>query len=727
MAVLTIASLVLLILVAISVGLVCSSSKCELCTTPQCIQTSASILGAMNLSVDPCEDFYEYSCGTWLDKVDLPDGHSRWGSFGEVDLENKRVLRKLLGKDDNTYKGKSSTSIRKALDFYTACIDKVHQEKEGIKPMLKYIKELGGWSLLASDTELGNWDEAKEWDITDEILNNHQHFSNALFSMWIGVDDRNSNAYIIQFQQSGLGLGPPDVYLDKERDIEDAYIVLGAKIATYLSLANEKDETELGEEAIFTAAEGRMDAILAVELALAKIFVPKEELQDPVKTYHKMELKEFAASIPEINFMKYMETIFGKKIPETEEVVVYTPSYFEKLSKLLKDIKMRDLVEYMRWLAIKPMLRELNQAIIEITLQFLKVADGTDEDTPRWQKCISKTTGTLGFATGALFVKEKVTPEIKNQTHAMISHIRKAFLDNLKDLKWMDDETKTHAEEKAEDVIEMIGYPDWLEDPAELDKYYEKMTISKVDSFDNNLNSKKFYVNKNLARLNQKVDRNEWEMSPGEVNAYYSPSFNQIVFPSGILQYPFYDFNAPSAVNYGAAGLVMGHELTHGFDNQGRKYDQKGNVVDWWLNATSQAYEEKTKCMISQYSQYKVGDPKLNLTNNGKLTLGENIADNSGGRIAFQAFKEWDKAHPDNRQLPGLTDFSKEQLFYIGFSRVWCNLQTPQSEKMSVYSDVHTNAKYRVIGVVSNSEEFAKAFKCPKGSPMNPKEKCTIF
>ncbi|XP_072173719.1 endothelin-converting enzyme 1-like [Diadema setosum] len=718
LAIMTLASFLLLVVTGIFICLLFTRdyvSACDICKT---------IENSMDLTADPCQDFYQYSCGNWINNNEIPEGHSKWGTFQQVYARNQKLLKRLIEEEGSEYNGGQSEAMRKAKDYYRACMNVTAVENAGSEPLKKLLNQLGGWSMLPRDTPgVDNWDEGL-FDLTQAILAVHKLDTAPLFSMFLSSDQKNSSANIIQFYQNGIGFAAREFYSDNDTTQEDAYTALGAKVIVLLSLADGEvvDIHNISQHSNFAPAVARMNSIVEFEANLSDIYIPKDVQDDPVKLYNKMPLREFADMLPLINISLYVNEMFADNIPLDQDVMVPSLAYFEKLNGLLEQTPKSLLADYLNWCAIKPMLKYLPRIYDEIIQEYNAIFSGSNSSFPLWETCLKRTDNDFGFVTGALFVREMVTPLLKNETDDLIQYIRNAFLENIPDVMWMDNETKAAAAEKAKAIKPKIGFPVWIEDREQLDDYYATANISSSNRFENALNLKDYNLQWMRKHLGKPVDRTEWHMTPAEVNAYYSATFNEIVFPSGILQSPFYDVTYPMSMNFGAIGMVMGHEMTHGFDNHGRKFDLEGNLRDWWGNVSAEAYENETVCMVDQYSAYKVGSHHLN----GEYTLAENIADNGGLKIAYQAYQVWRQSHNETRQLPslGLTD---DQLFFLGFSQVWCSFVTPQRAELSVYVDPHSAEKYRVNGAVSNMPEFAEAYNCSAGTPMNADKKCTVW
>ncbi|XP_022090792.1 endothelin-converting enzyme 1-like [Acanthaster planci] len=684
-----------------------------ICLDPECVIDSGVILSALDQTADPCQDFYRYACGGWMDKAQIPPWDSSISkSFGGLYHANLKTVKTILEADSPMY-----SALQKARDYYAACMDLQGMEKAGAQPLLKLIEVIGGWSLLPS--------------LKLEFTTNNPQFlttliavqkitGSPLFDMGVTIDDKNSSRHIIEFVQSGLWLGARELYLGGHDDLLAAYVKFGVTLASLL--AWDKGLSIAGDFLVQT--ERKMKEILAFEIELAKISVSMAELRNPWKTYHKMTLSEFAQLVPDVDVQSYVNGVFGREIPMDEEVLVPTLSYFPKMNELTKRTPQRTIHDYVVWNLVASLSGSLSQAYREAVLEFTSAFTGTMTVAPRWMTCAGSANQVLGFATGAEFVRKRHSLEIKDKIKAIVENVRKTFIDRLPSVDWMDNTTKSLAVQKAQAIQEKLVAPSWLEDTNRIDDYYSKLMVNSKSFFNNILSAGKFYSEKNLAKYGEPVDRMEWDMVPAEVNAYYTSSMNEIVFPAGILQFPFYSSALPSSINYGSIGWVIGHELTHGFDDRGRNYDDVGNLHNWWKNASAQAYKERAQCVLEQYSSFKIGDKHVN----GLLTLGENIADNGGLRLALQAYHSYRELKGGKEtRLPGLQDMTPEQIFFIGAGQTWCKLDTPQHAVLKLLSDPHSPGKYRVIGTFSNTEEFSEAFKCPKGSVMNPEKKCHIW
>ncbi|XP_013417582.1 endothelin-converting enzyme homolog isoform X2 [Lingula anatina] len=679
------------------------------CLTPSCVKASGSMLKDMNLTINPCDDFYEYTCGNWVKNRIIPPDKPKWTSFAEVYDKNSAFLKMVLSEPGNLLRGENSTAVKKAKDLLTSCMDTSAIEVAGATPLLKMIKDLGSWPLT-SDPVSGNWSQSS-WNFMDTLVKSHLEQGSPFFSMAVSTDDKNSSLNIVQFEQAGLTLGSREEYIrNTSEKFHKAYVQLGA---TTLKLLGSENETFNAEQ---------MENLWKFETKIAKSFLPKENMTDPKSLYHKMTVGELMASMGNtIDLTVYMSRMFNTSISASESVLVSTPDYMKKMAEIVKQSDHAILASYMVWQTIQELLSSASLAFRQALLIINKVEKGVSSEPPRWKNCVSKVDSSVGFATGALFVEKKFSKEQKNQVETILKYIRDAFTDNLPKVSWMDKDTQAKALDKAQAVVQQIGYPEWITIPKELDKYYQNLTVTS-SLFDNTLALRRFYKRKNLDKRGKPPDRYEWHMTPAVVNAYYTSVYNYIAFPAGILQSPFYDSEFPMAYSFGAAGMVMGHELTHAFDSSGRNYDKYGNMHQWWNNASIKAFKKRTKCMVDQYSQYTIRGHKVN----GLTTLGENIADNGGIKMAYLAYQAWSRQHAREQGLVGL-NATNNQLLFMGFGKIWCSYYTPEYAVQALITDEHGPPKYRVNGALSNLHEFSETFSCPLGSKMNPVHKCSVW
>lgn len=672
------------------------------CLTEACIRVAGKILESLDRGVSPCEDFYQFSCGGWIRRNPLPDGRSRWNTFNSLWDQNQAILKHLL---ENTTFNSSSEAERKTQRFYLSCLQVERIEELGAQPLGDLIEKIGGWNVT------GPWDQDNFMEVLKAVAGTYR--ATPFFTVYVGADSKSSNSNVIQVDQAGLFLPSRDYYLNRTAN---------EKVLTaYLDYMEELGMLLGGQPA---STREQMRQVLELEIQVANLTVPQDQRRDEEKIYHKMSIAELQALAPSMDWLEFLSFLLSPlELGDSEPVVVYGTDYLQQVSQLINRTEPSILNNYLIWNLVQKTSLSLDRRFESAQEKLLETLYGTKKScVPRWQTCISNTDDALGFALGSLFVKATFDRKSKKIAEGMISEIRTAFDEALGQLPWMDEKTRQAAKEKADAIYDMIGFPDFILEPKELDDVYDGYEVSEDSFFQNMLNLYNFSAKVMADQLRKPPSRDQWSMTPQTVNAYYLPTKNEIVFPAGILQAPFYTCNHPKALNFGGIGVVMGHELTHAFDDQGREYDKEGNLRPWWQNESLAAFRNHTACMEEQYGQYQVNGEKLN----GRQTLGENIADNGGLKAAYNAYKAWLRKHGEEQQLPavGLTN---HQLFFVGFAQVWCSVRTPESSHEGLVTDPHSPARFRVLGTLSNSRDFLRHFGCPVGSPMNPGQLCEVW
>uniref|UniRef100_A0A4W6F028 endothelin-converting enzyme 1 n=1 Tax=Lates calcarifer TaxID=8187 RepID=A0A4W6F028_LATCA len=666
-----------------------------LCLSEACITVASQMVEAMDRSADPCQDFYQFACGGWMRKNPLPDGRSRWSTFNSIWEQNQALLKHLL--ENGTFNG-SSEAERKTQSYYLSCLNTQRIEELGAQPLIDLIAK-------------GPWEKENFMEVLKVVSGPYR--AQPFFSVGVSADPKNSNSNVIQVDQSGLFLPSRDYYLNKTANEKVLVAYLDYMVELGMLLGGERSSTQL-----------QMQQILEFETALANITVPQDQRRDEEKIYHKVTIAELQLLAPAVDWLDYLSSSLSPlELNDTEPVVLYAREYLQQVSDLINKTDRSLLNNYMMWTLVQKSVASLDQRFENAQDKLLESLYGTKKScTPRWQTCIGNTDDTLGFALGALFVKATFDKHSKEIAEEMINEIRSAFKEALDRLSWMDDQTRQAAKDKADAIYDMIGFPEFILDPKELDDVYDGYEVSDDSFFQNMLNFYNFSARVMADQLRKTPNKDQWSMTPPTVNAYYMPTKNGIVFPAGILQAPFYAHDHPKALNFGGIGVVMGHELTHAFDDQGREYDKEGNLRPWWQNSSVEAFRQRTECMMDQYSRYTVNGEHVN----GKQTLGENIADNGGLKAAYHAYRSWVQRNGEEKRLPAV-NLTNDQLFFVGFAQVWCSVRTPESAHEGLVTDPHSPPRYRVIGTLANSPDFSRHFNCPAGTPMNTGRPCEVW
>src|SRR5438270_4676246 len=649
--------------------------------------TANDRLSALDKSADPCVDFYQFACGGWTKNNPIPSDQSIWSRFGELAERNREELRGILEKAANA--AKRDANEQKIGDYYTACMDEPAIEKKGVavlKPEFDRINALKDKSGLP-----------------DLLAHLHSQGINALFNFGSGADFKNAKQVIGQADQGGLSLPDRDYYSKTDPQSVELRKQFTDHVTNMFKL--------LGDPQDKAAAEA--NAVMNVETALAKGSGDRVERREPERVYHKMPVTEWQGLSPSFSVTKYLT---GLGAPPFDSLNVAEPNFFKSLDAELKNVSLDDLKTYLRWQLVHLQADSLPKAFQDENFNFYgKTLQGAKEIRARWKRCVANEDGDLGEALGKVFVEKYYPPEAKARTLAMVKQLEVALRSDITELPWMSQATKEKALIKLEAIQNKIGYPSKWRD-------YSPLKIERADALGNSLRANAFEVHRQLMKIGKPLDKQEWQMTPPTVNAYYEPTENNINFPAGILQPPFYDFKADDALNFGGMGAVIGHELTHGFDDQGALFDAEGNLHDWWTPADQKAFKERTQCIVNEYDQFVAVD---DVHVRGKLTLGENTADNGGLRIANMALM---KSLADAAKQPEKVDgFTPEQRLFIGWGQIWCQNQTDQMARLLALNNEHSPGKYRANGVVQNMPEFQKAWGCKAGQPMVRENACHVW
>jgi putative endopeptidase len=656
-------------------------------------------LDQVDHSVDPCVDFYQYTCQKWIANNPIPPDEASWGPDGKLQLWNQSVLREVLEAASKNGASRNPTQ-QKIGDYYGSCMDESAINNKGIaaiQPELDRIAAIKDKSQLAGEL-------AHLHQITFSLASQNDSGSKtALFGFASGQDLDDATKVVAQLDQGGLGLPDRDYYLkDDAKSVETRH--------QYVAHVQKTFEL-LGEDSSHATADAKV--VMEMETEMAKASMDLVKRRDPANLNHKLSAAELRALVPTFSWDEYLKDVVA---PPTAHYLVATPDFFKEINQLIATAPLEHWKAYLRWHLTHSSSSLLSQPFVEERFDFYgRKLLGEKEIRPRWKRCVDGVDRDLGEALGQAYVDRTFGADGKARTLKLVHSLEAAFGNDIQQLDWMTPATKKEALLKLHKIEDKIGYPDHWRD-------YSSLKIVRGDALGNAYRSSVFELDRQLAKIGKPVDREEWGMTPPTVNAYYDPQLNTINFPAGILQPPYFDKQMDDAVNYGATGATIGHEMTHGFDDEGRKFDLDGNLRDWWTAEDGKEFEHHAKCVADEYSGFEAV-PGLHL--NGDLTLGENTADNGGTRIALMALLNTLAADGKSGQkIDGLTP---EQRFFIAYGESWCSHWTPELLRLLAQSNPHSPTQYRVNGVVSNMPEFQKAFSCKKGQPMVRDQACHVW
>uniref|UniRef100_A0A0N5AT03 Neprilysin-1 n=1 Tax=Syphacia muris TaxID=451379 RepID=A0A0N5AT03_9BILA len=700
--------------------LVGSVNVAEVGMSPGFKKAADHFLKSINPKVDPCTDFYEFACGNWHAYNQIPADLASYGHFAAIREKVTKEMRDLL----NSHETSTSRAINNLRQIYHGCMDTEKLEEVRGTELVKAIKEMNHWPIVFNET----WDPSF-YNLTDLLIYlGNSRAMDVFFDLYISPDQRNVSVRLIHIDQGTLGLGSNarDYYLDGKR--------YAKQLAAYEKYITDKVLLIAEDAGIYKTADMIADEVREImdfERRLAKIMVSENERRNYTKLYNLHKYSDLQKLLPNVDWDYYFRSLMPYDLHyylnENPNIIVNEVDYFKRLSVLLEKTDKRILTNYIIWRYTSAWSFQLDKRYDDIQQNFLKAMIGKQVKSPRWKDCGTAASGRMNYASGALYVREYFDKSDKAAALEMIDDLHAAFRDLLLTNDWMDNNTRHYALQKELKMQSLIGYPDFLFDDAELDAYYEKLHLEPNDSYATMVQkTSKWAQNKNFYRLVEPVDRTEFGISSATVNAFYSSLKNGITFPAAILQSPLFDRSFPKAVNYGGIGAVIGHEITHGFDDQGSQFDSEGNLYDWWDTATKERFTERTKCIVDQYSSYEV--PGTGLHINGLHTQGENIADNGGVKEAYKAYKRYlEKLGHEEKRLPGLEVYTNDQIFFLSYAQTWCGKTRPEAQIRQILTDPHSPLRFRVNGVVINQPEFAHAFNCPRGAPMNPEHRCVLW
>jgi putative endopeptidase len=643
---------------------------------------------SMDKTADPCVDFYQYTCGGWMKNNPIPADQAGWSVYGKLTVDNQRFLWGILDELSKKTAGRTPTQ-QKIGDFFGACMDEAAVEKLGAEPLKP---ELAAINALKSKKELAAFLGREHLTMSG---------SRMLFGFGSDQDFANSSEVIAFATAGGLGLPDRDYYTKtdaKSEDIRQKYL---AHVQKMLQLIGDSPD----------AAQKEAQAIMQFETALAKASLTRVERRDPHNLFHKMDLKQVKALTPSFDWDTYLKI---QGVGNANTFNVTEPKFYQELERQLQAASLDDLKTYLRWHLVSANAPYLSSKFVQANFDFYShTLRGVEQLPARWKRCVRLTDNELGEALGQEFVRRNFSQETKDRVLRMTKEIEQAMQEDIEQLAWMSPETKKQALEKLHAVVNKIGYPDKWRD-------YSTVEVRKGDFVGNMARTSRFEAKRQLAKIGKPLDRGEWGMTPPTVNAYYNPQMNDINFPAGVLQPPLYDPKLDDAPNYGNTGGTIGHELTHGFDDEGRQFDAKGNLRDWWTKEDSEQFEKRAQCVVDQYAQYTIVD---DIKINSKLTEGEDVADLGGLILAWMAWKMQTKG----QQLESRDGFTPEQRFFIGYAQWACENERPENLRVSAITNPHSPGKYRVNGLVVNMPEFQQAFGCKAGQPMVRENRCRVW
>ncbi|KAM6987624.1 endothelin-converting enzyme-like 1 isoform 1-T1 [Tautogolabrus adspersus] len=698
---------------------------------PQCrqdCQRKRSLLRAARFvqanidpTIQPCEDFYSFACGGWLRRHGIPEDKLSYGIITAIGEHNEEKLQRLLL--EPIRRREPNSAERKVKEFYRSCINIKEIDELGSNPMTEVIDSCGGWDLVGAPPGAAGWETEgapQRPDFNELLYRTQGVYSTAVFfSLTVNVDDKNSSRNAIRVDQEGLTLPERSLYLGQDEDSVKILAAYKALMERLLSMLGAQDAPEKSKE------------IIQLETRLANITVSEydDQRKDISTMYNRITLRQLQRIAPSLHWKRLLDRIFHDNFSEDEEIVVLATDYIQKVSDIIKTTSKRVLHNYMLWRIVAALSEHLSTAFRSTIHEFSREIDGTEQQLELGRLCLTQANKHFGMALGALFVQQHFSTQSKAKVQELVEDIKHSLDLRLQELDWMDEATKEAARAKLKHMMVMTGYPDFLLKPELIDNEYG-FDVGEKTYFKNIINSIKFNIKLSVKKIHEEVDKTTWLLPPQALNAYYLPNKNQMVFPAGILQPTLYNPEFPQSLNYGGIGAIIGHELTHGYDDWvmqwfmslGGQYDRHGNLKQWWTEESYRKFQTKAECIVKLYDNFTVYNQRVN----GRLTLGENIADMGGLKLSYFAYQKWVREHGPERPLPGLR-YTHEQLLFIAFAQNWCMKRRSQSIYLQLLTDKHAPEHYRVIGSVSQFDEFARVFHCPKGTPMNPADKCSVW
>jgi len=689
------------------------------CLTKGCVKTAADLIKSIDESVDPCQDFFQFACGNYIKETQIPDHKSKYGTIYKLAETLNRRLRESFESESDSSEPKAYENVR---NLYHSCMDTEAITNNSERDLKAIIQSLGGWPVLDDTWESKNFKWLEKSFDAWEIGFNFE----GLIAIDVVTDQKNATKRILKIDQPKLGLSREYLMEGKEAKSVNAYRNYMVNIAVLLGADQ-------------TLAEIDMTEVLDLELQVAEISLPKEERRNKSALYNLLPVKDLSTLYP-LPWLPHLKKIVAD-LEEDEPVNVAVPEYLTNLNRVISNTTPRTIANLLMWRHVQFAVDFLTEEAKEIKLEFEKVIKGKSRKSPRWEQCAKKTAGlddhsalyrtegSLTNAVGSMYAKAHFPQSKKKMMEEIVGRIRKEFRTMLEELDWMDEDTRAKALNKIDLMVSHIAYSNEILDTEILDQFYDGLTLRRENGYLGNILQLKQWINSYHSKEFRKVrDPQSWKTHGGAaiVNAYYEAKQNSMIFPAGFLDGIFFQEDRPLYMNYGSIGVVVGHEITHGFDDRGSQNDATGALVDWWEPETKERYVEKTACVINQFNNFTVEVLGETLNVNGINTQGENVADLSGLKAAIRTYEKIVERWGEEPGLPGLS-YSARQLFWVSYARNWCSVRRPASLKDQVLTDPHSPARFRINGPISNQPKFSEDWSCPLGSPMNPEEKCEVW
>ncbi|XP_054266542.1 neprilysin-2-like [Macrosteles quadrilineatus] len=663
------------------------------------------MLGSIDFSARPCDDFYRFACRRFEDTALIDHDQTKNSTFSQVEDKLQEQLKVILSEEP---KPDDPLPYRNLKNLFSLCMDEEAINSRGTSHAVALLQKAGGWPVL------GNW-EGENWNFLDTKikLKKLSIGGGNLFYVYISIDNKNTTRRIIEVDQAGLGLSREFLIRGEEDSIVKAYYNYMVDMAVLYGADRETAKQQLRDCLLF-------------EIELAKLTVPREERRDFDRMYNPYTLPDLTKEIPWVDWKKLLKSILPEDVQlrENEMINVAEVNFLKELEQLLSKYPKQVLANYMVWHVARRLSEFLTDEMRNRNQEFRRTTDGTTARDPRWKECVGVADGNLKIALASLYVKRFFDKTSRKEAFDMAEKIRQEMYKVLQEVDWMDNVTRSQALYKVLKIQDNIGYPDELLDTSKIEQHYEGLVLDGEHYFEELLKLSRWEDNYNYRQLRQPVNKTDWRehSNVAIANAFYDPLENSMLIPAGILQRPFFDAKLPKYVNYAAIGLGMAHEITHGFDDQGSQFDFNGDLKEWWTEGSRNIFNEKKRCFIDQYSNFV--DSKTSLHLNGINTQGENVADNGGIKLAYRAYQ---RLNLDEPLLPGLQNYTQDQLFMLSMATIWCTRYRPQALRLLITTDVHSPTEFRVNGPLKNFPEFSKIFRCSDNDAMNPRHRCVVW